>query len=65
MKCISDIDSDDRIKADLVNYFPGGLKRISELSDDEIKSIIKDPETEYSCVQERVDHFSRPMKVFT
>ena len=49
VKCISDID--DRIKADLVNYFPGGLKQISELSDDEIKSIIRDPETEYSCVQ--------------
>ena len=49
VKCISDID--DRIKADLVNFFPGGLKQISELSDDEIKSIIKDPETEYSCVR--------------
>ena len=49
VKCISDID--DRIKADLVNFFPGGLNQISELSDDEIKSIIKDPETEYSRVQ--------------
>ena len=49
VKCISDID--DRIKADLVNFFPGGLKQMSELSDDEIKSIIKDPETEYSCVR--------------
>jgi pyruvate dehydrogenase phosphatase len=49
VKCISDID--DRIKADLVNFFPSGLEQISELSDDEIKSIIKDPETEYSYVQ--------------
>ena len=49
VKCISDID--DRIKADLVNFFPGGPEQISELSDDEIKSIIKDPETEYSYVQ--------------
>ena len=49
VKCISDID--DRIKADLVNFFPGGLKQIFELNDDEIKSIIKDPETECSCVQ--------------
>ena len=49
VKCISDID--DRIKADLVNFFPGGLEQISELSDDEIKSIIEDPETEYSYVQ--------------
>ena len=49
VKCISDID--DRIKADFVNFFPGGQKQISELSDDEIKSIIKDPETEYLCVQ--------------
>ena len=50
MKCISDID--DRIKADLVNFFPGGLEQISELSDNEIKSIIKDPEAEYTYVQE-------------
>ena len=49
VKCISDID--DRIKADLVKFFPGGLRQISEPSDDEIKSIIKDPETEYPCVQ--------------
>jgi hypothetical protein len=49
VKCISDID--DRIKADVVNLFPGGLKQISELSDDEIKSIINDPETGFSCVQ--------------
>ena len=49
VKCISDID--DRIKADLVKFFPGGLKQISELRDHEIKSIIKDPETEYSYVQ--------------
>lgn len=49
VKCVSDID--DRIKADLVNFFPGGLEQISEMSDDEIKSIIKDPETENSCVQ--------------
>ena len=49
VKCISDID--DRIKADLVNFFPGGLKQISELSDDEIMSVIKDPKTEYSCVE--------------
>ena len=49
VKSISDID--DRIKADLVNFFPGGLKQISKLSDDEIKFIIKDPETECSCVQ--------------
>ena len=51
VKCISDID--DRIKADLVNFFPSGLEQISELSDNEIKSIIKDPEAEYSYVQER------------
>ena len=49
MKCISEID--DRIKVDLVNFFPGGLEQISKLTDDEIKSIIKDPETEYSYVQ--------------
>ena len=49
VKSISDID--DRIKADFVNFFPSGLKQISKLSDDEIKSIIKDPETEYSSVQ--------------
>jgi hypothetical protein len=49
VKCISDID--DRINADLVNFFPGGLEQISEMSDDEIKSIIKDPETENSYVQ--------------
>ena len=49
VKCISDID--DRIKADFVNFFPGGLEQISELSDDEIKAIIKDPETEYSYEQ--------------
>ena len=42
------------MKADLVNFFPGGLEQISELSVDEIKSIIKDPETEYSYVQKRV-----------
>ena len=41
------------MKADLVNFFPG-LEQISELSVDEIKSIIKDPETEYSYVQKRV-----------
>ena len=46
VKCISDID--DRIKADVVNFFPGGVEQISKLRDDEIKSIIKDPETEYS-----------------
>lgn len=66
VKCISDID--DRIKADLVNFFPGGLEQISELSDDEIKSIITDPDTGYSYVQIKngyncVDHFSRPIKV--
>ena len=33
VKCISDID--DRIKADLVNLFPGGLKQISELTSTE------------------------------
>ena len=49
VKCIPDID--DRIKADLVNFFPRGLKQISVLSDDEIKFIIKDPETECSSVQ--------------
>ena len=52
LKSIS--ETDDRIKADLVNFFPGGLKQISKLTDDEINSIIKDPEMEYSCVQERV-----------
>lgn len=52
VKCIFDID--DRIKADLVNFFPGGLEQIFKLSDDEIKSIIEDPETEYSYVQEQV-----------
>ena len=49
VKSISDID--DRIKADFVNFFPSGLKQISKLSDDEIKFIIKDPETECSSVQ--------------
>ena len=42
------------MKADLVNFFPGGLEQIFKLSDDEIKSIIEDPETEYSYVQEQV-----------
>lgn len=43
VQCISDID--DRIGADLVNLFPGGPRQISKLTDDEIRSIITDPET--------------------
>lgn len=49
VKCISDID--DRIKADLVNFFPGGPDQIAKLSDDEIKSVIKNPETGNSFIQ--------------
>jgi pyruvate dehydrogenase phosphatase len=49
VQCISGID--DHIKADLVNLFPGGPRQISELTDDEIKSIITDPETGNSYVK--------------
>jgi pyruvate dehydrogenase phosphatase len=49
VQCISGID--DRIKADFVNFFPGGPRQISKLTDDEIKSTIADPETGKSYVQ--------------
>lgn len=49
VQCISGID--DRIKADLVNFFPGGPTQISELTDDEIQSIITNPETGNSRVE--------------
>jgi len=49
VRCISGID--DRIKTDFVNFFPGGPRQISKLTDDEIKSIINDPETGNSYVQ--------------
>jgi pyruvate dehydrogenase phosphatase len=49
MQCISGID--DRIKTDLVNFFPGGPRQISKLTDDEIKNTITDPETGNSYVQ--------------
>ena len=49
VQCISGID--DRIKADFVNFFPGGPRQISKLTDDEIKNIITDPETGNSYVQ--------------
>lgn len=49
------------IKADLANFFPGGLEQTFELSDDELKSTIKDPEKEYLYVQillqERIKFF--------
>lgn len=49
VQCISGID--DRIKADFVNFFPGGISQISKLTDDEIKNTIADPETGNSYVQ--------------
>ena len=49
VQCISGID--DRIKADLVNFFPGGPEQIAKLTDDEIRSTIRDPETGNSYVQ--------------
>jgi pyruvate dehydrogenase phosphatase len=49
VQCISGID--DRIKADLVNLFPGGPRQISRLTNDEIQNIITDPETENSYVK--------------
>jgi pyruvate dehydrogenase phosphatase len=49
VQCISGID--DRIKADFINFFPGGPRQISKLTDDEIKSTIADPETGKSYVQ--------------
>jgi pyruvate dehydrogenase phosphatase len=49
VECITGID--DRIKADLFNFFPGGPMQISKLTDDEIKNIITDPETGNSYVQ--------------
>jgi hypothetical protein len=49
VQCISDLD--DRITADLVHFFPGGPKQISELMDEEIKSTIRDPKTGNSCLQ--------------
>jgi len=49
MQCISGID--DRIKTDLVNFFPGGPEQISKLTDDEIKSTIRDPHTGNSYVE--------------
>jgi pyruvate dehydrogenase phosphatase len=49
VQCISGID--DRIKADLVNLFPGGPREISKLTDDEIQNIITDPKTGNSCVK--------------
>src|ERR1700729_1112616 len=49
VQCISGID--DRIKADFVNFFPGGPEQISKLTDDEIKDTIIDPETGDSYVQ--------------
>ncbi|KAF8968819.1 phosphatase 2C-like domain-containing protein [Flammula alnicola] len=49
VRSISDID--DRIKADLLNFFPGGPAQISKLTDNEIKRAIRDPETGNSYVQ--------------
>lgn len=42
--CISEVD--ERIKADFLDFFPGGLAQISALNDDEIKEIIRDPSSE-------------------
>ncbi|KAF8907859.1 phosphatase 2C-like domain-containing protein [Gymnopilus junonius] len=49
VQCISEVD--DRIKDDFCKFFPGGPDQISKLSSDEIKTVIRDPETGYSFVQ--------------
>ena len=49
VKCISAID--ERIIADLMDFFPGGPGQISRLADDEIKNIIRDPDTGTSYIQ--------------
>jgi pyruvate dehydrogenase phosphatase len=49
VQCISSLD--DRITAELVSFFPRGPNQIFGLTDEEIKSTIRDPNTGNSCVQ--------------